>query len=74
MRSGYETLNALKMSPVELYFYSCHAMLPPSSLKLLIMKPKTPKTTATTTILTTTTKTTTITTIITIDGKMGEKG
>ena len=69
MRSGYETLNALKMSPVELYFYSCHAMLPPSSLKLLMMKPKTPKTTATTTtILTTTT-----TTIITIDGKMGEK-
>ena len=73
MRSGYETLNALKMSPVELYFYSCHAMLPPSSLKLLMMKQKTPKTTATTTtILTTTTKTTT--TIRTIDGKMGEKG
>jgi hypothetical protein len=71
MRSGYETLNALKMSPVELYFYSCHAMLPPSSLKLLMMKPKTPNTT-TTTILTT--KTTTTTTIITIDGKMGEKG
>ena len=71
MRSGYETLNALKMSPVELYFYSCHAMLPPSSLKLLVMKPTTPKTTATTTILTT--KTTT-TNIITVDGKMREKG
>ena len=74
MRSGYETLNALKMSPVELYFYSCHAMLPPSSLKLLMMKPKTPKTTATTTTILTTTMTKTTTMIITIDGKMGEKG